>query len=42
MDSKVRNAEPPDEREAMVTKGGPLYNGEVGLFENADSSGSHI
>jgi hypothetical protein len=31
MDSKIRNAEPLDEREAMVTKGGPLYNDEVGL-----------
>jgi hypothetical protein len=39
--SKVRNAEPLDEREAMVTKGGPLYNGEVGLFKNAGSSGSY-
>ena len=25
----------------MVTKGGPLYNGEVGLFENAGSSGNY-
>jgi hypothetical protein len=39
--SKVRNAEPLDEREATLTKGGPLYNGEVGLFENAGSSGSY-
>ena len=24
-----------------ITKGGPLYNGEVGFFENAGSSGSY-
>ena len=28
-------------RRWYITKGGPLYNGEVGHFENAGSSGSY-